>query len=119
MVCGRLKSDYRYSVSVVYNNFPWPHLTDEQKALLNETADALLSERDKELEGRTYADIYDKNYIPSPSYIKAVEANEKAVFKAYSAFGISENMSDEQIAIELLRQSVKISKLNQRKNRKR
>jgi len=94
-------------------------LTDEQKALLNETADALLSERDKELEGRTYADIYDKNYIPSPSYIKAVEANEKAVFKAYSAFGISENMSDEQIAIELLRQSVKISKLNQRKTRKR
>ena len=119
VVCGRLEMRYRYSVSVVYNNFPWPHLTDEQKALLNETADALLSERDKELEGRTYADIYDKNYIPSPSYIKAVEANEKAVFKAYSAFGISENMSDEQIAIELLRQSVKISKLNQRKNRKR
>lgn len=119
VVCGRLEMRYRYSSAIVYNNFPWPHLTDEQKALLNETADALLSERDKELEGRTYADIYDKKYIPSPSYIKAVEANEKAVFKAYSAFGISENMSDEQIAIELLRQSVKISKLNQRKNRKR
>lgn len=119
VVCGRLEMRYRYSSAIVYNNFPWPRLTDEQKAHLNETASKLLSERDKELEGRTYADIYDKNYIPSPSYIKAVEANEKAVFKAYSAFGISENMSDEQIAIELLRQSVKISKLNQRKNRKR
>ena len=119
VICGRLKSDYRYSVSVVYNNFPWPRLTDEQKARLNETANALLAERDKELEGQTYADIYDKEYIPSPSYIKAVEANEKEVFRAYSAFGITENMSDEQIAIELLRQSVRISKLNQKKKRKR
>ena len=119
VVCGRLEMRYRYSSAIVYNNFPWPRLTDEQKAHLNETASKLLSERDKELEGQTYAKIYDKDYNPSPSYIKAVEANEKAVFKAYSAFGISENMSDEQIAIELLRQSVKISKLNQRKNRKR
>ena len=37
-VCGRIKSDYRYSNDVVYNNFPWPAPTDEQKAKIEQTA---------------------------------------------------------------------------------
>ena len=44
-VAGRLKSDYRYSGSVVYNNFPWPNPTDEQKAKIEKTAQAILDAR--------------------------------------------------------------------------
>lgn len=44
-VCGRLKSDYRYSVNIVYNNFPWPTPTDEQKAAIEKTAQAILDAR--------------------------------------------------------------------------
>lgn len=117
VVSGRLEMRYRYSASVVYNNFPWPRLTEEQKERLDETANALLTERDKEMDGQTYEDIYNPNYIPSPSYTKAIEANEKAVFEAYASFGINKDMSDEEIAIELLKQSVRISKLNQKKKK--
>ena len=46
-VCGRLKSDYRYSKDVVYNNFPWPTPTDEQKAKIEQTAQAILDARAK------------------------------------------------------------------------
>ena len=120
VVCGRLEMRYRYSSLIVYNNFPWPCMTDETKAHLNKTATTLLAERDKELEGQTYEDIYDRKYNPSPSYIEAVEANEKAVFEAYAQFGIPPDMSDEQIAIFLLRKSVKIASAKPRKkDRKR
>src|SRR5699024_5029147 len=41
VVCGRLKSDYRYSKDIVYNNFPWPSPTDKQKAAIEQTAQAI------------------------------------------------------------------------------
>ena len=44
-VCGRLKSDYRYSKDVVYNNFPWPNPSEEQKAKIEQTAQAILDAR--------------------------------------------------------------------------
>ena len=44
-VCGRLKSDYRYSKDIVYNNFPWPTPTEAQKARIEETAQAILDAR--------------------------------------------------------------------------
>lgn len=44
-VCGRLKSDYRYSKDVVYNNFPWPKLNDQQKSKIEHTAQAILDAR--------------------------------------------------------------------------
>ena len=44
-VCGRLKSDYRYSNDIVYNNFPWPIPTEEQKAKIEQTAQAILDAR--------------------------------------------------------------------------
>ena len=44
-VCGRLKSDYRYSKDVVYNNFPWPTPTAEQKAKIEQSAQAILDAR--------------------------------------------------------------------------
>lgn len=117
VVSGRLKSDYRYSSLIVYNNFPWPQMTDKTKTRLNETASSLLAKRDKEMIGQKYEDIYDKKYIPSPEYVNAIEANEKAVFEAYAPFGITQSMSDEDIAITLLRESVRISK--QKKHNKK
>jgi hypothetical protein len=58
VVCGRLKSDYRYSVNIVYNNFPWPNPTDAQKAKIDQTAQAILDARAKYPDS-TLADLYD------------------------------------------------------------
>ena len=118
-VSGRLEMRYRYSSLIVYNNFPWPNLTDDVKERLNETAASLLAERNKELKNQTYDDIYDKDYVPLPAYAAAVKANDKAVFEAYSTFGISQGMSDEEIAIALLKQSVRLAKQKKQKKNKR
>ena len=45
-ICGRLKSDYRYSNTIVYNNFPWPKLNEQQKQRINETAQKILDARE-------------------------------------------------------------------------
>jgi len=117
VVGGRLEMRYRYSSLIVYNNFPWPRMTDEMKERLNETATNLLAERSKELKGQTYDDIYDKDYVPLPAYTAAVKANDEAVFAAYADFDINQNMSDEEIAIALLKQSVRLAKLNKNKKK--
>ncbi len=110
VVSGRLEMRYRYSIGIVYNNFPWPDLSEEMKNELDKSASELLEERNKELENQTYEDIYSPNYIHSTEYIKAERKNNMTVFEAYSSFGISPEMSDEDIALALLRQSVKIAK---------
>ncbi|MBR3850367.1 MAG: class I SAM-dependent DNA methyltransferase, partial [Oscillospiraceae bacterium] len=86
-VCGRLKSDYRYSKDVVYNNFPWPTPTDAQKAKIEQTAQAILDARALYPEA-SYADLYgDKMYL-YPELLKAHQQNDKAVMQAYG-FDIS------------------------------
>lgn len=81
-VCGRLKSDYRYSKDVVYNNFPWPTPTDTQKAKIEQTAQAILDARALYPEA-SYADLYgDKMYLYS-ELLKAHQANDRAVMQAY------------------------------------
>ena len=62
-VCGRLKSDYRYSKDVVYNNFPWPTPTDEQKAKIEQTAQAILDARALYPDS-SLADLYDELTMP-------------------------------------------------------
>ena len=62
-VAGRLKSDYRYSGSVVYNNFPWCDPTDEQKAKIEQTAQAILDARAK-FPDCSLADLYDETTMP-------------------------------------------------------
>ena len=62
-VCGRLKSDYRYSKDVVYNNFPWPTLTDAQKAKIEQTAQAILDARAL-YPDCSLADLYDEIAMP-------------------------------------------------------
>ena len=80
-VCGRLKSDYRYSKDIVYNNFPWPTPTDEQKAKIEQTAQAILDARDLYPDA-SLADLYDPATMP-PELVKAHQENDKAVMRAY------------------------------------
>ena len=80
--CGRLKSDYRYSASIVYNNFPWPaNPTDKQKATIENTAQAVLDAR-SQFPDASLADLYDPNTMP-PVLVKAHQALDKAVDLCY------------------------------------
>lgn len=74
-VCGRLKSDYRYSAQIVYNNFPWPDVSEEQKA------QAVLDARGQ-FPDSSLADLYDPNTMP-PVLTKAHAALDSAVDKLY------------------------------------
>ena len=84
-VCGRLKSDYRYSVNIVYNNFPWPTPTDEQRAKIEQTAQAILDARNL-YPDCSLADLYDEAAMP-PELRKAHQQNDKAVMQAYGFWG--------------------------------
>ena len=84
-VCGRLKSDYRYAKDIVYNNFPWPTPTDEQKAKIEQTAQAILDARAL-YPDCSLADLYDEVAMP-PELRKAHQANDKAVMQAYGFWG--------------------------------
>lgn len=81
VVCGRLKSDYDYSIKIVYNNFPWPTPTEEQKAKIEETAQAILDARALYPDS-SLADLYDETTMP-PELRKAHQQNDKAVMRAY------------------------------------
>ena len=80
-VCGRLKSDYRYSNTIVYNNFPWPDTTPEQKARIEQTAQAILDARALYPDS-SLADLYDDLTMP-PELRKAHQQNDRAVMEAY------------------------------------
>ena len=84
-ICGRLKSDYRYSGAVVYNNYPWPTPTDEQKAKIEQTAQAILDARAL-YPDCSLADLYDEVTMP-PELRKAHQQNDKAVMQAYGFWG--------------------------------
>ena len=81
VICGRIKSDYRYSKDIVYNNFPWPTPTDAQKAKIEQTAQAILDARAL-YPDCSLADLYDEVTMP-PELRKAHQQNDKAVMEAY------------------------------------
>lgn len=81
VVAGRMKSDYQYSNKIVYNNFPWPTPTEEQKAKIEQTAQAILDARAL-YPGSSLADLYDEVTMP-PELRKAHQENDKAVMRAY------------------------------------
>ncbi len=84
-VCGRLKSDYRYSNTVVYNNFPWPTPTDAQRAKIEQTAQAILDARALYPKS-SLADLYNEVSMP-PELRKAHQNNDRAVMQAYGFWG--------------------------------
>ena len=84
-VCGRLKSDYRYSKDIVYNNFPWCSPTEEQKAKIEKTAQMILDARAM-YPDCSLADLYDEAVMP-PELRKAHQFNDRAVMEAYGFWG--------------------------------
>ncbi|MEO8926003.1 MAG: type IIL restriction-modification enzyme MmeI, partial [Caulobacteraceae bacterium] len=78
---GRLKSDYRYSIGLVYNPFPWPALADADKARLDTLAQAVLDARAAH-PGATLADLYDPDVMPA-GLRRAHRALDAAVDKLY------------------------------------
>ena len=83
-ICGRLKSDYRYSPAI-YNNFPWPTPTEAQKFKIEKTARAILDARELYPDS-SLADLYDELTMPI-ELRNAHRANDKAVMEAYGFWG--------------------------------
>ncbi len=125
-VCGRLKSDYRYSNAVVYNNFPWPDVetspetSHKRKTVANaketcqvtslrnkveQTAQAILDARAKYPDS-SLADLYDETTMP-PDLRKAHKENDKAVMQLY---GFDPKMSESEIVAELFRMYERLTK---------
>ena len=98
-VCGRIKSDYRYSKDVVYNNFPWPNPTDEQRTKIEQTAQAILDARALYPDS-SLADLYDELTMPV-ELRKAHQDNDRAVMQAYG-FPIK-TMTESQCVAELFK----------------
>ena len=103
-VCGRLKSDYSYSPSV-YNNFPWPTPTDQQKVQIEQTAQAILDARALYPDS-SLADLYDETTMP-PELRRAHQMNDKAVMLAYS-FSVKD-MTESKCVAELMRMYQKLT----------
>ena len=97
-VAGRLESRYQYSSNIVYNNFPWCNLTDEQKVKIDQTAQAILDARAKYPEC-SLADLYDELTMPI-ELRKAHQANDRAVMEAY---GFAKDMTESEIVAELFK----------------
>ena len=101
-VCGRIKSDYRYSNDVVYNNFPWPTPTEQQKAKIEQTAQAILDARAL-YPDCSLADLYDELTMP-PELRKAHQDNDRAVMDAYGfTKGTAARTSESACVAELMK----------------
>ena len=101
-VCGRLKSDYSYSNTIVYNNFPWPNPTDAQKAKIEQTAQAILDARALYPDS-SLADLYDEVTMP-PELRKAHQQNDRAVMDAYGfTKGTEARTSESACVAELMK----------------
>ena len=99
-VCGRMKSDYQYSGSNVYNNFPWPHPTDEQKTRIEQTAQAILDARALYPDS-SLADLYDELTMPV-ELRKAHQDNDRAVQQAYG-FPVKNTFTESHCVTELFK----------------
>ena len=96
VVCGRLKSDYRYSKDVVYNNFPWPEVNEEQQEHIAQTAQGILDARALYPDS-SLADLYDSLTMPA-ELRKAHNENDRAVMAAY---GFPTTMQESEIVAKL------------------
>ncbi len=102
--CGRLEMRYSYSNTIVYNNFPWCQPTDEQKAKIEQTAQAILDARAK-YPNASLADLYDENAMP-PELRRAHQENDRAVMAAY---GFSPKMTESECVAELFKRYQELS----------
>ena len=108
-VCGRIKSDYRYSKDIVYNNFVWPDPTPEQRARIEACAQAILDARDNH-PGKSLADLYDPDKMPV-DLLAAHKALDKAVEDAY---GVEFDGDEEKIVAHLFKLYAEKTKENRK-----
>ena len=106
-VCGRLEMRYRYSANIVYNNFPWPNPTDEQKAKIEQTAQAILDARAL-YPNSSLADLYDELAMPV-ELRKAHQENDRAVMQAYG-FPVKSTFTESQCVAELFKMYQELTK---------
>lgn len=105
-VAGRLEMRYRYSASIVYNNFPWPNLNDSIKAKLKKTGEQIIESRNL-YPNWTLADLYDELTMP-PELRKAHQDNDRAVMEAY---GFNwRTMTESECVAELMKMYQDLSK---------
>ena len=105
VIGGRIKSDYRYSKDIVYNNFPWPTPTEAQKAKIEQTAQGILDARALYPDS-SLADLYDELTMP-PELRTAHQRNDRAVMEAY---GMSIKDTTESTCVaELMRMYQKLT----------
>ena len=97
-VAGRLEMRYRYSKDIVYNNFPWPAVTETQRNKVEETAQMILNAREHYPDA-SMADLYG-NLILFPDLMKAHRANDAAVLEAY---GFPKDASEPDIVARLFK----------------
>ena len=105
VVCGRMKSDYSYSAAVVYNNFPWPSPTEEQKTKIEQTAQGVLNARDLFPEC-TLAELYNPMTMPI-ELRRAHRANDAAVLEAY---GFPKDATESDIVARLFKMYEELTK---------
>lgn len=105
VVCGRLEMRYRYSANIVYNNFPWCQPTEEQKAKIEQTAQAILDARVKYPDS-SLADLYDENAMPI-ELLNAHRENDRAVMAAY---GFPIKMTEPECVAELFKMYQELTK---------
>lgn len=104
MILLLTSSNYRYSKDVVYNNFPWTNPDDKQKALIEQTAQAILDARAL-YPDCSLADLYDETTMP-PELRKAHRANDYAVMAAY---GFPRTITESECVAELMKMYQKMT----------
>ena len=97
-MAGRLKSDFTYSVNIVYNNFPWPNISNEQEEIIKQTAQTILDIRAKHTDC-SLADMYG-NLLLFPDLRAAHAANDRAVLAAY---GLKPDTPEPEIVAHLFK----------------
>ncbi|MBO7496578.1 MAG: methylase [Salinivirgaceae bacterium] len=113
-ICGRLKSDYRYSNDIIYNNFPFPKVSEQQKQKIIKTAESILDTRAQYV-GSSLADLYYKLTLPK-DLLRAHQANDEAVMEAY---GFNAKMTEKEIVGELYKMYEKLTSKQPETKRKR
>ena len=98
VLCGRMKSDYRYSGTLIYNNFPWPSPTEDQRAKIENTAQSILDARALYPDS-SLADLYDELTMPA-ELRRAHRANDAAVLEAY---GFPKDATESEIVARLFK----------------
>lgn len=106
VVCGRMGNAYRYSAGVVYNNFPWPIITDEKKEKIKSKAQGIINARALYPDS-SLADLYNELTMPL-ELRKAHQENDKAVMEAYGFDW--KNMSESECSAELMKMYLELNK---------